>query len=140
MNPYKNILQKVKALLKEDDQLTAAQCELFQWQQLVKIPGDYVFNVGKGGVNTIFYSASSEDRAVCYPDEILTLLEKLAKGKVFAYAALDKSKNILGYSVNDKVAKKFKGARYLATISFSGELTTVQRKIVGLDGKKSWQK
>lgn len=138
MNPYSNLLKKVKALLKEDDNLTKSQCEMFQWQQLIKI-GEFTFTVGKGGVNTIFYSKSSDERDVCYPEEIINLLDTLAKGKVFVYVALNKSKEVLGYSVMEDQAKNFKGAKYLAAVSFTGKQTVVKRKIVGLDGNKTWQ-
>jgi len=139
MNPYKNILNKVKLLLKEDDQLTKVQCECHQWQLLIKIPGDYTFTVGKGGVNTIFYSLSSAERAVCYPDEILTILEGLAKSKSFGYLALDKSKSPIGYSIDSKVATKFKGARTVAAIDFTGKHKVVLRRTTDLHGKKLWQ-
>lgn len=139
MNPYKNTLQKVKVLLKEDDNLTKNQCEQCQWQLLVKVPGDYSFTVGKGGVNTIFYSESSVSRSICYPDEMVSLLEKLSKGKVFVYVALDKKKKSLGYSISRKVAKKFKGACFIASVDFKGKTTLREQKEVDLYGKKSWQ-
>lgn len=139
MNPYKNTLQKVRALLKEDDKLTKAQCEMYQWQLLIKIPGDYTFTLGKGGVNTIFYTATSTERAICYPDEILTLLENLARSEVFVYLALDKNKNPLGYSIDEKLAKQIKGARYLASVNFKGKRTPVAKKISDLYGKSTWQ-
>ena len=140
LNPYKNTLTKVKALLKEDDQLTKEQCELFQWQLLVKIPGDFSFNVGKGGVNTIFYTASSEERAICYPEEMVTLLEKLAAGEVFCYQAYDKNKAPVGYSIDIASAKKFKGAKFVAAINFKGKRKMLEKKVVDLFGKKTWQK
>jgi hypothetical protein len=140
MNPYKNTLQKVKALLKEDDNLTKEQCELFQWQLLVKIPGDYTFTLGKGGVNTIFYTASSEERVVCYPDEILTILENLSKSNYFTYAALDKKKQVLGHSIYVKSAKRIKGAVYIASVNFKGKKVLRLRKDLDLFGKKVWQR
>lgn len=141
MNPYVNLLKKVKLLLKEDDQLTKAQCEMFQWQQLVKLPDtEYSFTVGKGGVNTIFYSLSSAERAVCYPEDILPVLETLAKGKVFVYAALDKTKEVVGYSVLLAEAKKIKGARYIAPVDFKGKVgKVVEKKIRDLQGNKIWK-
>ena len=139
MNPYKNMLQKVKVLLKEDDNLTKTQCEQHQWQLLVKVPGDYSFTVGKGGVNTIFYTSASDDRAVCYPDEMLVILERLAKGKTFVYLALDKKKRPLGYSIQRKTAKKFKRVAFLAAVDFKGKRVIKERKEVDLYGKKVWQ-
>lgn len=138
MNVFKNLLKKVRALLKEDDQLTKAQCEQYQWQLLVKVGDDYTFTVGKGGVNTIFYSLSSEERVVCYPDEILTILEELANSKVFAYAACDKKKNVIGYSIDKNVAKKFKKSKYLTTVDFKGKKKIIAEKVADLYGKRAW--
>lgn len=139
MNPYNNTLQKVRGLLKRDDQLTKSQCELFQWQLLVKVPGDYTFTVGKGGVNTIFYSLSSEERAVCYPEDILTLLEGLSRRNVFVYLALGKDKAELGYSIDLEKAKLIKNARRIVAVNFKGKKTLVEKRVPGLFGKKSWQ-
>ncbi len=139
MNPYKNLLFKVRALLKEDDTLTKAQCEMFQWQLLAKI-GDYTFTVGKGSVNTIFYTASSTQRAVCYPDEILTQLEALSKRRqIFVYVALDKQKEVLGYSSDLILAKGFKGAKYLSGVTFKGNRIPLEKKILNVFDKWDWQ-
>lgn len=138
MNVYKNLLAKVKVLLKEDDQLTKAQCEQMQWQLLVKV-ADYQFVVGKGGVNTIFYSSTSTERAVCYPDEMLTILEDMAKGEVFAYIALNRKKEQIGYSINRNLAKKIKGAAYLAEVNYKGKRSMIEHKVVDLHGKRTWQ-
>lgn len=139
MNVYKNLLAKVKVLLKEDDQLTKVQCEMMQWQLLVKIKGDFSFNVGKGGVNTIFYSSTSTERAVCYPDEMLTILEDMAKGEVFAYIALNRKKEQIGYSINRNLAKKIKGAAYLAEVNYNGKRSMLEHKVADLYGKRTWQ-
>lgn len=139
MNPYKNMLQKVKVLLKEDDNLTKKQCTQHQWQLLAKVSDGYTFTVGKGGVNTIFYSASSEERLICYPEEMVALLEDLSKGKIFAYLALDKNKKPLVHSVHKKLAKRTKRAAFLAVIDFEGNYTIKERKEVDLYGKKVWQ-
>lgn len=140
MNPYKNLLAKIKALLKEDDQLTKGQCEQFQWQLLVKIPGDYTFTVGKGGVNTIFYTASNTNREVCYPEDIIIILERLARNEVFTYAAFDRYKERIGYSIDIDTAKEMPLAMYIAAINFNGKRKIVERKMKNLVGKRVWQK
>ena len=132
MNAYKNLLNKVKVLLKEDDNLTKEQCEAFQWQLLIKSPKGRTFTVGKGGVNTIFYSASSTERGVCYPDEILEILEPLTRSKVYMYLAMDKKKKELGYSYDPYIAKKFEGAHYVVACSFKDRKEIVLRKAKGL--------
>lgn len=132
MNVYKNFLNKVKALLKEDDNLTKEQCETLQWQLLIKSPSGRNFYVGKGGVNTIFYSASSKERRVCYPDEILEILERLSKSNVFVYTALDKKKKEIGYSYDPNIAKEFEGAFYVFACSFKDKRKPVFRRTKNL--------
>ncbi len=139
MNVYQNTLSKVKLLLKEDDNLTKEQCEMFQWQTLAKIPDtNYTFLVGKGGVNTIFYSASSQERATCYPEDMLDILSNLAKSKTFVYVALDKRKSEIGFSAFLDKAKKMEGAKYVLEVSFSGKKRTLMKKQKDLFGKKQW--
>lgn len=138
MNHYANILKKMKALLKEDDDLTKEQCEVHQWQLLAKI-ANYTFVVGKGGVNTIFYTRSSVDRVVCYPDEMLEILEELSKSRIFTYVALDKKKKVLGNSIDPQLARGFKNARYLLSIDHKGRSKVIDKKTVDLFGKRSWR-
>lgn len=138
MNVYKNLLNKVKLLLKEDDNLTKTQSEQHQWQLLVKVE-DRTFNVGKGGVNTIFYSSTSKDRAVCYPDEIVSLLETLSSRKVFMYLALDRRKKELGYAIDREGAKTFENAVYIAAVNFKNARRIEEQKIADLTGKEVWK-
>lgn len=82
---YRALLAKVKALLSvestHDKELRAAQ----QWQLFAKIDG-VQFIVGKGGVNTMFYSVGNNERVLCYPDELITFLESLCRTKYSLYA------------------------------------------------------
>jgi len=137
LNTFKNTIQKIRSLLKEDDNLTKEQCEMFQWQLLVKVQ-DYSFSVGKGGVNTIFYSASSLDRRVCYPDEILELLDSLAKSDVFVYVATANNEE-LGYSVLLESAKAIPGAKSVVAVSHLGKRKRVAKKVKNMYGKRVWQ-
>lgn len=139
MHPFKNLLQKVRALLKEDDHLTKEQCEQHQWQLLVKLPNDYTFIVGKGGVNTIFYSETSTERAVCYPDEIIALLERLSRENRFGYLALNAKRNPLCYSYNLEAMKAVKDCRYIAEINLKGKKRVCMEKTKDLYGKFDWQ-
>lgn len=138
MNPFKNTLEKVRALLKTDDNLTKDQCELFQWQLLVKV-GDYTAFFGKGGINTMFYSSSNVDREVCYAEDMINLLRKLSKSKVFVYEALDSKKKPLGYSIDLDIAKRFKGARSIVAINFKGKRKTLEVNKPNLLGERTWQ-
>lgn len=138
MNPFKNTLDKVRALLKLDDNMTKEQCELFQWQLLVKVK-DYTAFFGKGGINTMFYSSSSVDREVCYAEDMINLLRKLSKSKVFVYEALDSKKKPIGYSIDASIAKNMKGARTLVAINFKGKRKTVEVNKHNLLGERTWQ-
>jgi len=141
MNLYKNTLQKVRHLLKEDDNLTKEQCNKFQWQLLIKLDDTpYTFLVGKGGVITIFYSASSLERSVCYPEEILELLEKLSKTDVFIYSALDKNKKEIGFSYSKSLAKKLPKTKYVYSVDFKGKRKLILKKSTDLFGNKVWEK
>lgn len=138
LNPYRNLLQKVKAALKEDDNLTPNQCEIFQWQFLAKI-GEHTFTVGKGGINTIFFSLASNQREVCYPEDILTRLENLSRGDIFCYRVLDRKKNLLCYTVDKAFAKEVEGAAFVETVDFRGRKTPLAKKTDDLFGKKTWK-
>ena len=141
MNPYKNTLAKARLLLKEDDALTKEQCSVFQWQLLAKISGcDFAFTIGKGGINTIFYSASSTDRATCYPDEALELLQALAKREVFCFEAYDSNKDLLSCFLQEEDALKCEKAKYVKAVSFNGKSKVVWKKEKNLFDKVKWVK
>lgn len=139
LNPFLNLQTKVKALLKVDDTLTKDQCEMFQWQLLAKVPGcDFSFIIGKGGVNTIFFTPASGKRDVVYPDEALELLASLCKQKVFCYAVYDKRKEVVGYFLNEADAKGADGAKYVRSVSFSGKSSLIWKREKNLFGKMEW--
>lgn len=139
MNPFKNTLAKVRVLLKEDDALTKDQCAQFQWQLLAKVPDcNFAFTIGKGGINTIFYMAATNDRVVCYPDEALEVLQELCKRNVFCYTVYAKDKSQIGHALFEDAAKNLEGARYIKSISFSGKATLVWKKEKNLFGKNVW--
>ena len=67
------------------------------------------------------------------------MLESLAKGEVFCYVALNKSKEDLGHAITLEAAQALKNARTVVAVSFSGKRTVVSRKVVDLFNKKVWQ-
>ncbi len=140
LNVYKNCAYKLRALLSSDSALKASECDQMQWQLLYKVPNcEWNFVIGKGGVNTIFYSNSSLERNVCYPEDAKELLANLSKTEVFCYKALDKKKIVLGYFLLEKEALNCKNARYVASVSFKGKTTTLWKKQKDLFGKKQWE-
>lgn len=124
--------------MKTDDNLTKEQAALYQWQLLVKV-GDYTVYVGKGGITTMFYSQTSVDRAVCYPEEMLKILQKLSTSKVFVYEARDKKKKPLGYTVDLDIARNIENAKYIYAINFKGKAKRIERKSTDLFDKSVWQ-
>lgn len=139
MNPYKNLYEKVKALLKIDDNLTKAEAEQQQWQLLVKV-ADFTFYVGKGGVTTMFFSQSSTSRATCYPEEMLPILKELSESKVFVYVAYDRKKKPVGYSYSIEIAQSLKGAKTIKAVNFKGKKKKVAIKEKDLHDNVVWQK
>lgn len=139
MNAYKNLYEKVKALLKIDDNLTTKEAEAHQWQLLIKV-GEYNFAVGKGGITTMFFTETSADRVTCYPEDMVNILKDLQESKIFVYEALSKKKKPIGYSYALKKAQAFKGAYYIKAVNFKGKKKTVSRKEKDLYNKSVWQK
>lgn len=140
LNPYANLVVKMRHLLKVDDPLTKDQCAMFQWQLLAKVPDcDFSFIVGKGGVNTIFYLSASDKRVVCYPDEALEILQNLSKRSVFCYAAYSKDKSHLGFFLYEEDALNCESARYVRSISHKGKATLIWKKRKNLFDKIVWE-
>lgn len=139
MNAYKNLYEKVKALLKIDDNLTTKEAETHQWQLLIKV-GEYTFSIGKGGITTMFFSQSDSARVTCYPEDMVAILKDLVDRKIFVYEALSKKKKPIGYSYDLKIAQSIKGAYYVKSVNFKGKKKTVSRKEKDLYNKSVWQK
>lgn len=105
---YRSMLSKVRALLKIELPHNAEDRKLQQWQLLFTIDGiQYV--VGKGGVNTMFYQIGIANRKLCYPEELLQLLESFTRRKVSSYAICDpKGKVVLSGLMSEEDALKKK--------------------------------
>lgn len=93
-NNLKHLLTKVKYCLYLESKLSAEERVAHQWQMLTT-HGGLQYIVGKGGANTCFYTIGTQERQLCYPDELVKVLTRLASQKYACYAICDKSKNIL---------------------------------------------
>ena len=87
MNPYAHLYKKVKSLLQHEANLTPADKQMNEWVVTLQMAPDLKLLVGKGGVNTIFYKFGTGERKLCYPDEILEKLDRLARKKFWFYTA-----------------------------------------------------
>ena len=104
---YRAMLAKVKALLRIETAHNKEERSAQQWQLFFEIDG-IQFIVGKGGVNTMFYSVGKGDRVLCYPEELLTFLEELVHKKYSSYAICDSSGKVLrsGLMSEEEALKK----------------------------------
>lgn len=91
---YRSMLSKVKALLKVEAGHNATERSAQQWQLLFDVDG-VQFIIGKGGVNTMFYTVGTADRVLCYPDELIEFLERLIRSKYASYAICNASGKIV---------------------------------------------
>jgi hypothetical protein len=120
---YRAMLSKVKALLKVESPHSKDERSAQQWQLLFQIDGTQ-FIVGKGGVNTTFYTVGDGERKLCYPDELLEFLESLVRKATPVFA------------IYSKTGKKLKSG-ILSENDALNEDATVGCYIVGMsNGKK----
>lgn len=88
MNPYKSLHSKVRHLINAESKLAPDERKTHEWLLTITVDGFRIL-VGKGGVNTIFYSFGKGDKKFCYPDEMLEKLEFLANRKFWFYKVGD---------------------------------------------------
>lgn len=140
MNIYKNCLEKLRVLLVTDTTTSAEDCKVIQWQLLYQHPKfpDWKFVLGKGGVNTIFFSSSNATRKVCYPDEAKEMLQSLSKRDAMCYSAFDGNGDTLGIFLFEDDAKSCKGARKVKRVAHNGKTKTLWKKEKDLFGKRDW--
>ena len=105
-NPYRHLQSKVRGLLMTEAKLSKEERENNQWQLLFTFAKTQVI-IGKGGINTIFYQFGKKGkRHVCYPDQILDMLEQLAKQKHWRYIVRDASGAPVKTSFNEQQIMK----------------------------------
>lgn len=101
------MLAKVKALIRVEIEHTAKDRALQQWQLLFTID-DVQYIVGKGGVNTMFYQIGKAERVLCFPDELIAMIESYLKMEYTSYSIYspEKEKLISGLPTIDAAKKK----------------------------------
>ncbi len=70
----KAMRQKIVALIKIEAKMCMAERKSQQWQLLFQI-GSVQYVIGKGGANTMFYTVGSDERKLCYPNDMLALID-----------------------------------------------------------------
>lgn len=126
---FTNTLKKVNALLKVDSNNEHDLSKNLQWQILVQCnEHPWKFIVGKGGINTIFYTHSSEARKVVYPADIKKIMKQLAKRKDYCYEAYTKDNTALGTYLFLEDAKAVKHAKKIIIIHLDGTKTQIKLK------------
>jgi hypothetical protein len=127
------LLKKSQALLVLERNLTEDERKENEWLLTVTFKGIEMI-VGKGDVNTMFYQLGEGKRAINYPDEVLTLLEKLAKRKYVLYRANDK------LFVNVKRAFAFAKSGRIYGILEDGKEKAAYKCKPTLKGGLEWEK
>ena len=111
-NQLKHMLTKAKYLLYLESKLAAEDVAQNQWQLLASHHG-VIYIVGRGGANTCFYKIGDQERQICYPNDLVKFLTKLASQKYASYSVYSKERKLLkkGFiSLDEALAYKPKGA------------------------------
>ena len=87
MNPYRHLYSKCRHLFIAEEKLSLEERKQNEWLLTFKIADKFRVLIGKGGANTVFYQFGDGKRKVCYPEEMLDLLENLAKKKFLFFEA-----------------------------------------------------
>lgn len=106
-NPIGHLRSKVRALFTLEDKLPNEEKAKHQWQLLTQVSGLNLL-VGKGGVNTAFYVIGDNERKICYPDELLAMLDNMARAKFAVYKVMRTREDIAGVYSTLKEAKASK--------------------------------
>ena len=78
----------LRAQLRLEATLDPADLPATMWQAMVEFSGTSV-TIGRGGVNTCFYTFGKGERKVDYPAKLISLLDRLAKQPYPFYHIVD---------------------------------------------------
>jgi hypothetical protein len=136
----RSLRAKVVALLRIESKMGLAERGAQQWQLLVQLNGDECYVVGKGGVNTMFYTVNGGERKLCYPDEMLALIDCwVAASMVPAYAVTNLKGGIAKRCTSRKSALEFRAKLgYHIVKIVGGKQTRIYVRRASLFGK-SWE-
>ncbi len=136
MQPYRQLLLKVRACLQVEAKLAPDEKKANEWIITVSFNGTKVI-VGKGDVNTIFYQFGEGKRKVCYPDEMLTKLERMAQQEYWTFQQIANKKTRTFFSETAALKQEAHGAIIGVR---DGASKTLYRARPILDGKTEWVK
>lgn len=90
---FKVMKQKVFQLLQAESKLTTQERSCNQWQLLFQIKGCGDIIVGKGGVNTMFYTVNNSERKLLLPEAMLDKIDQwIIKTEVTTYTVVNKKR------------------------------------------------
>lgn len=81
MNRIQHLAAQARRLFAGESKLSRDERATQQWQLLTSLGPDTLsvnIIIGKGGVNTAFLIIGNRERVVCYPDELLETLSRMA--------------------------------------------------------------
>jgi hypothetical protein len=125
------MLSKVRYLLKVESDHDADTRKQQQWQLLFTVDEGVQYVIGKGGVNTMFYQIGTNERVLCYPEELLTMLEKLAVAKYTSYGICSSDGTLVRSGITDLVLARKKKApigSYIVGFSNGAKVKLFKRK------------
>lgn len=95
---FKSMRAKVVGLLRVEAKMSIKERENQQWQLLYQIKGFGDYIVGKGGANTMFWIKDNGERSLCYPNDMIQLIDKwVAESEAVLYHIVVDKKSIASY-------------------------------------------
>lgn len=139
MSLFKVMRQKVVGLLKVEAKLSIKERECQQWQLLFDVKGWGSYVVGKAGANTMFWSKDGSERALCYPNDMVELIDKWIEASSKPQYAIVVDKKRVATVATAAEALKYKApvGAYIFKID-SGTKTKVYKRTQSLMGK-TWK-
>ena len=137
---FKIMEYKVLTLIKAEAKMNQKERGCQQWQLFFQIKGFGDYLVGKGGINTMFYTVNGGERVLCYPNDMLELIAKWAQeASVTRFVILNpEGKEVRTYPKLEE-AKEFKAkAGYFIAKIAEGKRTKLFVRKAGLVNK-TWK-
>lgn len=137
---FKAMRHKVFTLLKTESKLSLLERKNQQWQLLFQIKGYGSYVLGKGGINTMFYTIDDGERKLCYPDDLLALIDTwIEESDKTGFGILNSSGKLIRNVATQKEALDFKAkvGAHIVRIA-DGTQTRLFVRVEGLFNK-SWK-
>lgn len=136
---FKAMRSKVVGLIRVEDRMTIKERKCQQWQILFQIKGFGDYIVGKGGANTMFYMVDGGERKLCFPQEMIQILDKwCADSESVKYHVAVNKKSVAAYD-SKEAALKHKAPHGAVIVKVAaGKKTVLYVRTQGLMGA-SWK-